>query len=264
LTDPDTPTTERPAPASPTAAAPPSWLTQANITTGLAVAALILAAAPYVVPQLQAYQVRSALVSKPAILQDGFEALQAQKAEQAAVSATEAIKAHHDSIFNDPEDPVIGNPRGKIKVVEFLDYLCAYCRAASPQIKDFLTANPDVQIVVKEYPVVHPPSSIELAHIGMAVAKSGHYEEIHYALLDNGLKSEADIDVVLKQQGLDPVAVRNDAKSGTIESHVAKTVDLGTELKINGTPTFIVGDKMINGADLPALQAAVAAQRKAG
>ena len=131
MTDPDTPTTERPAPLSPPAASRSSWLTQANITTGLAVAALVLAAAPYVVPQLQAWQVRTALLAKPAILQDGFEALQAQKAEQAAMSASEAIKAHHDSIFNDPEDPVIGNPRGKIKVVEFLDYLCAYCRAAA-------------------------------------------------------------------------------------------------------------------------------------
>jgi len=255
LTDPDTP-----APKS----RRPSWLTQANITTGLALAAVILAAVPYVVPQVEAWQVRNGLVAKPAVLQDAFDALQAQKASQAVLTASEAIKAHRDSIFNDPADPVIGNPRGKIKVVEFLDYLCAYCRAASPQVKDFLAANPDVQLIVKEYPVVHPPASVGLAHIGMAVAKSGHYEEIHYALLNNGLQNDADIDVVLRQQGLDPAAVRNDAKADAVGEHIAKTVDLGANLGINGTPTFIVGDKMVNGADLAALQAAVAAQRKAG
>ena len=263
MTDPDTPTTERPTPQYETATPRPSWLNQANITTGLALAALILAGAPYVVPQIQAWEVRSALIHKPTILQDGIEALQAQKASQAATTATEAIKAHHESIFNDPADPVVGNPKGKIKVVEFLDYLCAYCRAANPQIKAFLAANPDVELIIKEYPVVHPPASVELAHIGMAVAKSGHYEEIHYALLDDGLKSEADIDVVLKQQGLDPAKVRTDAKAGAIEAHVAKTIDLGRELEINGTPTFIVGDTEVAGANLPALQAAVAAQRKA-
>ena len=264
MTDPDTPTTERPKPESETATSRPSWLNQANITTGLALLAVILAAAPYVVPQIEAWQVRSGLLAKPAVLQDAFEALQAQKAQQATLTAAEAIKAHHESIFNDPADPVIGNPRGKVKVVEFLDYLCAYCRAASPQVKDFLAANPDVQLVVKEYPVVHPPASVSLAHIGMAVAKSGHYEEIHYALLDNGLQTDADIDVVLKQQGLDPAAVRTAAKADAIGEHIAKTIDLGSNLGINGTPTFIVGDKMVNGADLNALQAAVAAQRKAG
>lgn len=262
MTDPDTPTTEHPHPQSDTAVSRPSWLNQANITTGLALAALILAGAPYVVPQIQAWQVRSALIHKPTVLQDGFDALQAQKASQAATTASEAIKAHHDKIFSDPADPVVGNPRGKIKVVEFLDYLCAYCRAASPQVKAFLAANPDVQLIVKEYPVVHPPASVGLAHIGMAVAKSGHYEEIHYALLDNALTSDADIDVVLKQQGLDPAEVRAAANAPAIGEHIAKTIDLGSELGINGTPTFIVGDKEVDGANLPALQAAVAAQRK--
>lgn len=264
MTDPDTPTTDRPKAESQTAAPRPSWLTQANLTTGLALAAVVLAAAPYVVPQIEAWQVRSGLMSKPAILQETFEALQEQKAMQAAVTATEAIKAHRDSIFDDPADPVVGNPNGKIKVVEFLDYLCAYCRAASPQVKDFLARNPDVQLIVKEYPVVHPPVSVELAHIGMAVAKSGHYEEIHNALLNTALQTENDVDVVLKQQGLDPAAVREAAKSGAIEAHIAQTIELGSNLGINGTPTFIVGDKMVNGADMAALQAAVAAQRKTG
>ena len=258
MTDPQTPV---PPPSEPTRR---TLFSQANITTGLAVAAVVLAAAPYLVPQIQAWQVRSGLMSRPAILHDAAEALHNQEEQQAAMTSTEAVKAHHDSIFNDPADPVVGNPRGKIKVVEFLDYLCAYCRAASPQVKDFLAANPDVQLIIKEYPVVHPPSSVELAHLGMAVAKTGHYEEIHYALLDNGLKNEGDIDVVLKQQGLDPAEVRTAAKSGAIEAHVAKTIDLGTALGINGTPTFIVGDQTIDGANLPALQAAVAAQRKAG
>ena len=261
MTDPDTPTTERPKPESDTATPRPSWLNQANITTGLALAAVILAALPYVVPQVQAWQVRRGLLDRPAVLQETFDALQDQKATQAAADASEAIKAHRESIFNDPADPAIGNPNGKIKVVEFLDYLCAYCRAYSPGIKDFLAKNPDVKLIVKEYPVVHPPDSIALAHIGMAVAKSGHYEEIHYALLDNALKTPEDLDAVLKQQGLDPAAVHQAAQSAAVETHVAQTINLGYALKIVGTPTFVVGDKEVTAPDL---QAAVDAQRKAG
>ncbi len=259
MTDPDTPTTERP--TMPPVTRPASWLSQANITTGLALVAVILAAAPYVVPQVQAWQVRHGMLARPSTLQEAFDALQDQKARQAASDATEAIKAHHASIFDDPADPVIGNPNGKIKVVEFLDYLCAYCRAYSPGIQDFLAKNPDVKLIIKEYPVVHPPDSIAMAHIGMAVAKSGHYEEIHYALLDNAVKGPEDLDVVLKQQGLDPTAVHNAAKAAAIEQHVAQTINLGYALKIAGTPTFIIGDKEVTAPDLAA---AVAAARKAG
>jgi len=217
----DTPTPE-PTPTLPAKAAPSSWFTQANITTGLAVAAVLLAAAPYVLPQLQAWQVRSGLMARPSTVMEAAQAFQAEKAQKAMANASEAIKAHRESIFNDPADPAIGNPNGKIKVVEFMDYLCAYCRAASPQIQDFLAANRDVQLIVNEYPVVHPPVSIELAHIGMAVAKSGHYEQIHYALLGAGLNNEQDIDDAIRLQGLDPSKVRTDAKSGAIEAHVGK------------------------------------------
>ena len=237
-----------------------SLFSQANITTGLAVAAVVLAAAPYVVPQIQTWQVRSGLMHKPAVLEDAFEALQTQKAEKAALTSAEAIKAHRDSIFNDKTDPVIG--KGPIKVVEFLDYNCAYCRAATPAMKDFLAANPDVQLVVKEYPVVHPPASRTLAAYGYAAFTGGNYAPVHYALLTQQVQTEADMDAILTKAGIDPKAAKAAALSKAVGDQIDRTINLGGDLGINGTPTFIVDDKMVNGADLASLQAAVAAQRK--
>ncbi|MEI9904297.1 MAG: DsbA family protein [Asticcacaulis sp.] len=263
MSEPETPTTERVTPRP----AHPLWdvFSQANITTGLAVLAVVLAAAPYVVPKISTYLVEKGLMNKPALLYAANDAYQAQKAKEAAVTATQQIKAHHDAIFNDPSDPVIG--AGPIKVVEFLDYQCAYCRAATPQVKAFLAANPDVQLVVKEYPVVHPENSIALAALGIEAFKAGHYEAVHYGFLDHNFHPEisgnieGEVSDIVGKAGLDPAALKASMNDPAIKQQINRTIDLGGELGIDGTPTFVIGDTMVNGANMAGLQAAVAAQR---
>jgi len=256
----ETPTTENPAPKASAANFFAEVFSQANITTGLAVFAVVLAAAPYVVPKLQAYQVQRGLMAQPSMLVAAIDKYQQQKTDQAADTMAVAIKARHDSIFNDKADPVI-NPAGKIKVVEFLDYQCAYCRAATPALHAFLEANPDVQLIVKEYPVVHPPVSVKLAYYGMAAYKGGHYDVVHYALLTEKIETEAAMNSVLARAGLDPAATTSVANSAEVADHIKRTVQLGEDLGITGTPTFIVGNTSVDGARIDELSKAVAAVR---
>ncbi len=257
MTEPDAPIGETPTPKLANSLS--GIFTQANITFGLAVFAVILAGAPYVVPQVQSFVVEKGLLNRPAMLAAAQSRLETQTAEAAAKEATMAIKAHHESIFNDKADPVIGNPSGQIKVAEFLDYLCAYCRAASPEVQAFLAQNPDVTLVVKEYPVIHPPASQTLAAYGIAAFKGGHYEAVHYALLTEKIETQAQMDAILTKAGLDPRQAEDTAKSQTTLDQINKTLKLGENLKINGTPTFIVGDQMVTG--MAGLTQAVQAER---
>ncbi len=259
MTDPDTPAPIVTEPSIATEPKPsrPGVFTQANITTGLAVLAVLLAGAPYVVPQLQAYQVQAGLMAKPAMLEDASRKLGEQRAETSAKEAAASILAKHDSIFNDKADPVVGT--GPIKVVEFLDYQCAYCRAAAPVIKDFLAQNPDVSLVIKEYPVIHPPTSRTLAAYGMAAAQAGKYAGIHDALLTEQVGTQAEMDALLSKAGVDPTAAKAAATSKAVSDHIDKTIALGGDLGINGTPTFIVGNTLVTGAQ--GLEAAVQAER---
>ncbi len=243
-------------PASKTETSAPLF-SQANITTGLAVLAVILAGAPYVVPQLQSHLVRNGLMAKPAMVEEAQAALQTERDADAAKQAEVAIAAHHDTIFNDKADPVLGN--GPIKVAEFLDYNCAYCRAASPYLKQFLAENPDVTLIVKEYPVVHPPESATLAAYGLAAYGAGKYADVHYALLTEKIHTQADADALMTKAGLDPAQARTAATAPATLEHINRTIMLGSNLGINGTPTFIVGNKMVIGAS--ALEAAVKEER---
>ena len=80
--------------SEPTPEAKPALLreifTQANIAVGLAVFAVVLAAAPYVVPPVRTWMVREAMLSRPDMLQDASDKLRAQmqaKADQARDAA---------------------------------------------------------------------------------------------------------------------------------------------------------------------------------
>jgi len=230
---------------------------QANITTALAVFAVVLAGAPYVAPQVQSFMVQKGLMNRPAILEQTQQKADTQKLEQAAKEASTAIRAHHDSIFNDKADPTIGS--GPIKVIEFLDYQCAYCRAASPAIREFLEHNPDVTLVVKEYPVIHPPSSQTLAAYGIAAYQGGKYADVHYAFLTDQIDSQQTMDALLARAGIDPAQAKAVATSQATIDHINKTIKLGGDLGVNGTPTFIVGDQMVTG--MAGLTKAVEAER---
>lgn len=258
MSEPDTPAPEKPD----TDSSPFSLgeiFSQANITTALAVLAVILAGAPYVMPRVAGLLTQKGLLSRPAMLTDAARQLQADATRDSEKRMTEQIRAHRDSIFNDPADPVLG--KGPIKLVEFMDYQCAFCRAGEPALQQFLKDNPDVQLVVKEYPVVHPPVSVQLAQIGLAAYQAGKYANVHDALLTEQLKSDADLDALLSKAGLDPAATRKAASQADATGHVMKTVTLGENLDITGTPTFIIGEHAINGTNIGALQAAVEAER---
>ena len=240
-----------------------SWrdlFSQANITTALAVFAVVLAGAPYVAPQIQSFIVEKGMLNRPAMLQTAITKLNAQNDADKAKAMAAAVKSKHDSLFNDKSDPILGNPNAKIKIVEFLDYNCGYCRAATPVLKDFLAKNPDVAIIVKEYPVINQ-NSRPLAAFALGAAKAGQYEAVHYALMTEQVGSEAEMTALLGRLGLDPAAVRASAASADVKAHINRVMQLGADLGITGTPTFIIGDTAIDGAKLDELEKAVAAAR---
>ncbi|MGA9659453.1 MAG: DsbA family protein [Asticcacaulis sp.] len=255
MTDPHTP---KPKPAAP-------WknvLSQANITTALAVFAVVLAGAPYVVPQVQSFVAEKGLMNRPDILESASLKLSDQKQLAATKALQAGVKSHHDSLFNDKADPILGDPKAPIKIVEFLDYNCGYCRASTPVLKAFLAKNPDVAVIVKEYPVINQ-NSRPLAAFALGAAQTGHYADLHYALMTETISSEAEMTDLLTKTGLDPETVKAHAASDEVQAQIDKVLQLGSDIGVTGTPTFIIGDKVIDGAKMDELKAAVVAQRSA-
>lgn len=256
MTDPDTPTTDAPVPQPASTKAEPKVFTQANLTTALAVLAVILAGAPYVVPKIQAWQVRGGLMERPTLLIDAQTALAQKKEAAELVALTQGARSHMQSLFNDPNDPVLGNPHAPIKVVEFLDYNCVHCRAVNGDLKAYLSLHPDVAVIVKEYPVISQ-NSPTLALYALAAAKQGKYEDMHYALMNSDIRNQADLEATVRAAGLDVAATKALVQSKDLEQHLEQSYELGQNLGVNGTPTFFVGETPVIGEKMKDIEAVI-------
>ena len=87
---------------------------------------------------------RDALKRDPSILRDAVVALQTDDGEREKTASRAAVVAARNTLI-DPSDPVGGNPRGSVTIVEFFDVRCPYCRKLEPEMAAFLAADGDVR-----------------------------------------------------------------------------------------------------------------------
>ncbi len=213
-------------------------------------------------------RVRAYLLAHPEVLQETFERLQAKEDAGKAAGARAAIASRRNLLERDPRDPVLGNPRGAVTIVEFFDYRCPFCKAAQPELEALLAQNPDVRLVLKEFPILdledHTRISEDATRAALAANDQGKYGPVHAALLSDKHLDEAGIAAVLKAAGVDTAKAQASERSTAVTTQIVDVHALAQALGIDGTPGFVVGDQMIAGAQMDLLRAAIAQARKAG
>ena len=211
-------------------------------------------------------KVRAYLLRHPEVLAEVLERLQAQQDAAKAAAATAIIAARRQAIAHDPRDPVLGNPSGKVSVVEFFDYRCPYCRAFEPTLEALLATNPDVRLVLKEFPILDVEDqthiSQDAARAALAANAQGRFGPVHRALFARKALDEAGIVEVLKANGVDLSKAKAAETTPATTAQLTDVHALAQDLGIDGTPAFVVGDRMISGADADALRAAIVEARK--
>lgn len=208
--------------------------------------------------------VRQALKQDPSILSDAVTALRAQgeAAQQAA-----SLKAVHDNtnqLKNNP-DVVLGNPRASLTVVEFYDPRCPYCRKVLPIIDQLVKDEPDIQVIEKVIPVLGPNSQLE-AQALLAATRQNAYLKFQRALMtDSGTPSMDRIRTIARSVGLDSDRLEKDMNGPEVAARLRANLELASKVGVDGTPTFIIGEKTIipGAASENDLRAAIAAARHA-
>jgi len=194
--------------------------------------------------------VRDYLLKNPELLVEVQAALDAKQKEEQRLAALGVIKNAKADIFNSDSDGVVGNPNGKVTIVEFYDYNCAYCRHAIQDMRNLTAADPDLRFVLKELPILGPDS--QKAHVvSMAFHKlmPEKYGEFHNRLLGGqGRAGEASAIKVALSLGADEAKLREAMKDPAIQAAFEKTYDLANRLAITGTPSYVVGDEVVFGA----------------
>lgn len=193
--------------------------------------------------------IREYLLEHPEVMIEVQQALEMKQYQARLKQAEVAVKENHDEIFNGANDMSLGNPNGKITIVEFFDYNCGYCKRAMSDMDNIIQSNPDVRFVLKELPILGP-ASVAAHKVSNAFRKIApeKYADFHRKLL--GGDERADEDVAID------VAVSLGVSEDKLRAEMAKDDDsdaqatelLARKLGISGTPSYVVGDEAIFGA----------------
>lgn len=204
---------------------------------------------------------REAMKRDPTILRDAILVLQADNARLEAQAQHDAVANHENMLFA-PGDPSIGDPHATLTMVEFFDPRCPYCRQMAPQLSAFVAKNPDVRLVYKDLPILGPASEFG-SHALLAAQRQGKYEALREALMSAPSTdfTEGSIREAAQRLGIDWPKMAGDMHDPAIDRTLAANKELAAALGIEGTPTVVVGDKIVEGADLPTIAAAVANAR---
>ncbi len=202
---------------------------------------------------------RRALREDPTILRDAISAMQTAEEELRVGAQRAAIRAQADALFRDPADPVLGNPAGRITVVEFFDARCGFCKSFHPTMEEALRRNREIRLVMKDLPILGPPS-VQAARALLSAQRQNRYAQ----LLGNLLRMREEVtDASLRREsdraGLDWARLRRDMEDAAIQRRIETNLALARALDIQGTPAIIVGEQLLPGAvDLRELEAAIA------
>ncbi len=191
------------------------------------------------------------LIAHPEVLREAMIELdKRQKADEEA-SQQKVISQSAATLFNSPNQAVLGNPNGKITLVEFFDYNCGYCKRALSDLAQIMKQDPQVRVVLKDFPVLGP-GSVEAARVAYAVRNqfSGEkFWEFHQKLLSShGPVGKAQALAVAKDMGADMDRIEKDSQAASVNAGLNETLQLGDALSLTGTPSYVVGNSVLVGA----------------
>lgn len=184
-------------------------------------------------------RMRAWLVANPRILPEMAAALQKQEAQARLAEVGAAVTR----AFPGAE---LGNPHGTRTLVKFTDYGCTYCRASEKDVQRLVANDPDLRIVIREWPIFD--GSEEAARMALAAAEQGKYPGFYRAMFAGSQPSPAAVARAARIAGLDMARARAFAASDTVAAELARNMQLARTLGFTGTPSWVAEGQILEGA----------------
>ena len=195
--------------------------------------------------------IKDYLLQKPEILREAIGVLEAREKAAETKARQEIVADPSGALFSGAKQAVIGNPNGKVTLVEFFDYNCGYCKRALNDLARLMKQNPDLRVVLRDLPILSP-GSVEAAKIANAVRlqfPGDKFWEFHQKLLgSHGPVGKAEALAVAKELGADMDRLAKDAAAPGITAGIDESDKLAKSLQVTGTPTYVIGDDVVVGA----------------
>lgn len=206
--------------------------------------------------------VREYILENPEIVAEAIRLLREKKKLAETAADRRVLAENRAELVSDPTSPVGGNTKGDVTVVEFFDYRCGVCKRIHPIVEQLVKSDPNIRRVYKEWPILGP-NSVLAARAAIASRKQGKYLAFHKVMMEsNSTFGESAIMGMAESVGIDPAKLRRDMRSAETDAVIRKNYALAEKLKLNGTPSFVIGDTLLRGGrDLDSLRAIVAEAR---
>ncbi len=212
-------------------------------------------------------EVRAYLLDNPEILLEVIQLLEQRQTQQQQLDDAALISVNADEIYNDGHSWVGGNPDGDITIVEFSDYRCPYCRKAHPEVARLLEEDGNIRLIYKEYPILGDASTTASRFaVATLLTYPEAYRDVNNALMEmRGEPTAEALKALAERLGLDAGKIVDRMMDEDVAAILRKNQELGRRLRINGTPTFILGDRFLRGyVPLSDMKKLVAETRAAG
>lgn len=137
-----------------------------------------------------------------------------------------------------------------VTVVYFLDYQCPVCRAHSDEYARVFSEDPKVRVIYRDTPIFGPQSEVA-ARLAIASQFQGKHEAFHLALMrSKGRLTDATIREAAAKAGVNWARLQKDLadRRKQIDAQIEMNMKLSDAAGISGTPAFVIGDTLANGA----------------
>ena len=197
--------------------------------------------------------VRQGLMADPNILNETVDALRDAQYAPVLSANRAAIEVPFGSSWK-------GSAKPDVTPVEFFDYACPYCKASNASVDRLMAEDKDLRVVYRELPILGP-DSVTSARLSLQASKLGRFGQFHDTLWATGRPAPETNARAAQAAGI-PVQPQQDP---AIEAELKRNFQLAGQLGATGTPLFIVGDRVMNGAvGYQTLREAIAKARAKG
>jgi protein-disulfide isomerase len=187
--------------------------------------------------------VRQYLLENPEILVEVSAELERRRKQEQEGNQAKLLQDEKKSIFRSPHDFVLGNPDGDITIVEYFDYNCGWCKRALNEVNTLTERDKNVRIVMKEFPIFGEDSTFA-AKAALASIKQGKYWEFHTAMMKAKRVTTQNTMDIAKSVGIDVEELKKEMAKPQYNKAIEENSRIAQALGMQGTPGFIVDDKV--------------------
>src|SRR5712692_449101 len=143
-----------------------------------------------------------------------------------------------------------GNPKAPVRIVEFSDFQCPYCRTAEPTLKDLLAKYEGrVSLAYRDLPLRQIHGQAQLAaEASRCAGEQGKFWEYHDQLFTSPNLERVALLEYARALKLDEKQFESCLATGKYKTQVERDLQEGTQAGVSGTPGFFINGIPLSGA----------------